>query len=229
MTTEEPTETKKFEHPLYRRYYLLEDVEPHSTPEDCWFVVQGKVLDLSPLMIAKKGNPLCRPLTLNAGTDISHWFDGTGNPKQYVDVESATRKYYLPQGRYLHVPSDLPEPIDIDFEEPWWRDPKYIIGHLTTKKRNLRIINTLTHHEEFLEVPAEETLNEIQTRYLAINSHSKSYTWKDSFGTILDLSKTLAENDIEDEDPEADYLSIPDDERYIPSILIYFNDDLTEA
>ena len=100
---------------------------------------------------------------------------------------------------------------------------------MTKKLRKVRIINTLTHHEETLEVPAEESLAEIQHRYLVINKHSSSYTWKDCFGKILDLSKSLHDNGIVDEDPEYDYLEVPDADRYLPSIMIYFNDDLTEA
>lgn len=49
---------------------------------------------------------------------------------------------------------------------PWWQDPQYIIGDLTARTRVIRIINTLTHHEANLVVCREETLNEIQDRYL---------------------------------------------------------------
>ena len=103
-----------------------------------------------------------------------------------------------------------------------------MVGYLTKKPRLIRIINTLTHHEETLEVPQEETLEEIQRRYMEINKHSKSYTWKDCYGKLLDLNKNLEENGIKDEASEYDYLDIPDAQRHIPSILIYFNDDLTD-
>ena len=223
-------EKKKFEHPLYRRYYLPEDVEIHSTVEDCWVTINGRVLDISRLLILKKGDPQARPLTQHAGEDISHWFDkNTGNPKQYLDIERGIRCYYLPEGRFLHVPPDLPGQFDYDFAQPWWSDKQYEIGKITKKPRLVRIINTLTHHEETLTVPSEESLNEIQTRYLEINKHSKSYTWKNCEGKILDMTKTLGENGIVDEDAEYDYLDVPDSQRHVPSILIYFNDDLTEA
>jgi Cytochrome b5-like Heme/Steroid binding domain len=213
----------------YRRYYLPEDLEPHSTSEDCWVSIHGRVLDISRLLIAKKGDPLCRPLTKNAGLDISHWFDvATGNPKQYIDVEQSRHRWLLPEGRFLHVPPELPGEFEYDFTVPWWKDPQYLIGHLTKKPRQIRIINTLTHHEETLEVPSEETLEEIQRRYMSINKHSKSYTWKDCYGKLLDQTKTLESNGITDEDAEYDYLDIADADRHIPSILIYYNDDLTD-
>lgn len=227
---QEQQSKKEKKHPLYRRYYLPEDLESHSGIEDCWLSLHGRVLDLSSLLIARKGDPLCKPIAQHAGRDVSHWFDpNTIHPRQRVDAERGVKVYYLPQGRFLHVPSDLPGEFDSSFSEPWWKDKQYEIGKLTAKPRKIRIINTLTHHEEIMEVPAEETLDEIQTRYLAINSHSTSYTWKDCNGRILDLHKTLAENGIADEDEEYDYLDVPDAERHLPSILIYFNDDLTEA
>lgn len=213
----------------YRRYYLPEDLESHATSEDCWVSIYGKVLDISRLLISKKGDPLCRPITKSAGQDVSHWFDqSTGNPRQYLDVEQGRYRWLLPEGRFLHVPPELPGEFEYDFTVPWWSDPQYLVGYLTKKPRLIRIINTLTHHEETLEVPREETLEEIQRRYMEINKHSKSYTWKDCYGKLLDLKKNLEENGIKDEDSEYDYLDIPDAQRHIPSILIYFNDDLTD-
>lgn len=224
------TSNKSFDHPHYRRYYLMEDIEQHCTQEDCWLGIHGKIVDISRLLVKHRGDPLCKPLIAAAGSDVSHWFEKqTGNPKQFIDVERGIKCYYLPQGRYLHVPPDLPGHFETDFESPWWNDSQYRIGTLTTKLRKIRIINTLTHHEEILEVPSEETLEEIQRRYTNINFHSKSYTWKDCNANILDMKKNLMENKIDDEDPDYDYLEVPDEERHIPSLLIYFNDDLTEA
>lgn len=215
---------------LYRRFYTIEDLEPHSTYDNCWVVIHSRVLDISQLLIDFKGDPLGRPLINNAGTDISRWFDKTtGNPKQYVDTELGMRTFYLPEGRFLHVPPTLPGPSEAPISVPWWKDVKYEVGRLTAKNRGVRVINTLSHHEEVLHVPAEETINEIQTRYLDINKHSESYTWKDYTGRLLDMNKTLAENGIMDQDPEYDYLDIPEEDRLLPSLMIYFNDDLTLA
>lgn len=44
----------------------------------------------------------------------------------------------------------------------------------------------------------------------------------------LDMDGTLDENDIKDDTDKYEMLSIPEDQWYIPPILIYFNDDLTE-
>lgn len=80
--------------------------------------------------------------------------------------------------------------------------------------------------EDLLKVCAEETLQEIQDRYIAYNAHAKSYTWK-RLGRPLNMAKTLEENGIPDESEEFANLSIDEDE-YIPVIHIHFNDDLTE-
>lgn len=76
------------------------------------------------------------------------------------------------------------------------------------------------------QVCCEETLNEIMHRYLRYNSHAASYTWKHN-GVNLDMSKTLSENGIPDEDDELDQCRM-DRDLFTPSICLYFNDDLTE-
>lgn len=65
-----------------------------------------------------------------------------------------------------------------------------MVGRLTRKVLKVRIINTLTRHDDVLECAHEETLNEILDRYLSINVHAASYTWK-RLGQVLDMSKNL--------------------------------------
>ena len=82
-----------------------------------------------------------------------------------------------------------------------------IIGKLTKKCRRIKLINMTTDHVTMLEVPCEETINEILTRYKKHNKHGGSYTWK-RLGRPLDMQKTLADNGIEDEDLEFERLGI---------------------
>lgn len=70
-------------------------------------------------------------------------------------------------------------------------------------------------------------MDEILKRYLTYNAHAGSYTWKYD-GTNLNMTKTLEENGIEDEDEEFYKLGMNDD-TYLQAIHLYFNDDLTEA
>ena len=79
----------------------------------------------------------------------------------------------------------------------------------------------------FPQVCSEETLEEILQRYLPHNSHARSYTWKHS-GAILDMSKTLSENAVSDDDSELEQLRL-DRDLFLPAILLHFNDDLTEG
>ena len=85
----------------------------------------------------------------------------------------------------------------------------------------------LTKHEDTLDVAQEETINEILDRYLEINQHAASYTWK-RLGKELNMDRNLAQNDIPDETDELIELGI-DTEEYIPAIHLYFDDDLTIA
>jgi len=75
-------------------------------------------------------------------------------------------------------------------------------------------------------VPCEETIYEIQDRYKEINYHAASYAWK-RMKKPLDMRKTLAENGILDDSEECSAFDIPEEERYVPAVFIYFNDDLS--
>lgn len=77
------------------------------------------------------------------------------------------------------------------------------------------------------QVCSEETLDEILQRYLRYNSHARSYTWKHA-GTCLDMSRTLSENNIPDDDHELEQVRL-DRDLFTPAILLHFNDDLTEG
>jgi hypothetical protein len=70
-------------------------------------------------------------------------------------------------------------------------------------------------------------MREILQRYLKYNAHAESYTWKYD-GIVLDMDKTLAENEIIDDDPDFYILRMRDD-QYLQSVILYYNDDLTEA
>jgi len=48
---------------------------------------------------------------------------------------------------------------------PWWKNQEYYVGKLTKCSRNIKIINTLAQTEDILEVPSEETVDEILNRY----------------------------------------------------------------
>ena len=73
----------------------------------------------------------------------------------------------------------------------------------------------------------EETLSEILQRYAVYNQHAPSYTWK-WHGKSLDMNRTLQENGIADEGAEFHKLAI-DEDKHMPELQLYYNDDLTES
>ncbi|KAH9128380.1 hypothetical protein AeMF1_001448 [Aphanomyces euteiches] len=217
---------------IHRRYYTPEEVSMHKCSEDCWVVVFSHVLDITDL-IAKNRGMLTQPLVNHAGEDISHWFDpDTMDVKTHIDPDRNLRLPYLPHGRFLHVPP--PEPVTtwntLDLK-PWWTDDQYFIGFITQRVRMIEVVNTLTHQKHSLQVCTEETIEEIQYRYidLQFNAHAASYTWKyldgDEF-VPLDMAKTLTENGIPDESLEFEKLNMDADE-FMPILHLYYNDDLT--
>ncbi|XP_022075054.2 cytochrome b5 domain-containing protein 1 [Acanthochromis polyacanthus] len=211
------------------KFFTPSEVAAHNSAADLWVSFLGKVFDLSPLMDRHGGDVLMLPIMEAAGKDIGHWFDPeTKDIQTYVDPQTCCLRYYTPRGRFLHVPPTGPRSDWAnDFGEPWWKDQSYQVGRLSSKTRWIRIINMLTSQEQRLEVCSEETVEEILQRYLRYNAHARSYTWKHN-GEVLDLSKTLEENNILDDDVELEELRL-DRDMFTPALLLYFNDDLTEG
>lgn len=211
--------------------YTSEEVALHCTVDDCWVAIFNNVFDITKLIEENKG-PLADPLIKQAGQSITHWFDPkTKQLKTYIDEVRNIRVPYTPEGRFIHVPPADPVEWDTTCAEVWWEDPQYIIGRLTERKRMVRVINMLSTTEDIISTCAEDTVDDILEKYLEYNAHARSYTWKAIANDALynlDMSKTLEENGVVDESELFYDLSIPDD-AYIPSVMIYFNDDLTYA
>ncbi|KAM9827446.1 cytochrome b5 domain-containing protein 1 [Neosynchiropus ocellatus] len=234
-------------------FFTPTQVAAHNTTTDLWVSYLGKVCDLTPLAMQHEDDPLLVPILEFAGKDISSWFDvetkdaSIDDPSDhhvsyrliyflvfaeqlqtYIHPLTNCVSYYTPRGRFLHVPPAGPRSDwATDVSPPWWKDERYVVGRLTVKTRWIRVINTLTSQEQRLEVCTEETMEEILQRYLFYNSHASSYTWKFE-GTSLDMSRTLCENNIPDQDMELEQLRL-DRDLFTPAILLYFNDDLTEG
>ena len=146
-----------------------------------------------------------------------------------VDPITNINWYYCPMGRFLHIPPLTPDSDwnPKSFKTPWWKDKNLCIGHLTEKTRKIRIFNQLTKADDIIECCEEETMNEILDRYLELNEHAASYTWK-RLGRPLDMDLTMEQNDIPDESEDFVDLNL-DEDSYIPCVHIYYNDDLTVA
>ena len=203
-----------------RRYYTPLEVSGHNSADDLWVTLSGKVLDLTEV-VAKERSMLTQPLVLHAGEDISCWFDAKGDLKTYYDEAKGLFLPYTPMGRFLHVESDA-ETL------PFWKDEKLVIGHISGKVRKVQIVNTLTKQTDVLTVCAEETFAEIQTRYRDFNDHAASYVWKkleDDRFIRIDMSHTLDAAGMT-EHPTFDAIDL-DDDKYLPTVHLYFSDDLT--
>ncbi|KAI9344227.1 hypothetical protein DFJ73DRAFT_941577 [Zopfochytrium polystomum] len=217
--------------PDLSRFYTPSEIALHNSADDLWLSWLGYVYDLTVLVEEKSGDPLLAPILKNAGKDISHWFDKrTGDLKSHINPLTGAATPYTPEGRFLHVPPALPR-ADWKTSEtftPWWLDrDAYCIGRRSARTRAIKIVNTLTRDEHVIEVCAEEKLSAIQERYMALNAHAKGYMWK-RLGVLLDMQLTLEENGIRDEGPQMERLGM-DEDAYLPSVHLYFSDDLTVA
>jgi len=225
------------------RWYTKDEIKAHCTEEDCWVVINQKIFNITPIIKKCRSqmirdlhipgimneNEVTESLRCFGGTDISHWFSQP-DPAQGTDVsvlqfmhpESNTIAFKIPHGLFPGI-------YDLDAEiKNWWNDWEYIVGLRTCHSRDIRLVNMLTSETNSITVCHEETINEILSiRYLKINQHAKSYTWK--YEQIpLDMTKTLQENHIPDEREE--FISYGmHNEDFIPAIQLYYNDDLTIA
>ncbi|XP_045162522.1 cytochrome b5 domain-containing protein 1-like [Mercenaria mercenaria] len=211
------------------KYFTPNEVAIHNTVDDLWVSFLGKVYNLTPLCEKYQGDVLLKPIVQAAGKDISHWFDRkTKDIRTHVDPQTGCMIPYCPNGRFVHIPPPYPESSWAnDFGRPWWKDDSYLVGILSKKTRNIKIINTLTSQEQNIEVCSEEIMTEILQRYLKYNAHAASYTWKYN-GRNLDMNKNLEENNIQDDDEDFYKLSMNDD-SFLQCVHLYYNDDLTEA
>jgi len=211
------------------KYFTPNEVAIHNTIDDLWISFLGKVYDLTPLCEKYKGDVLLKPIVQAAGKDISHWFDPkTKDIRTHVDPLTGCIIPYCPNGRFVHIPPPYPNADWAnDFGRPWWKDDGFLVGILSKKTRFIKIINTLTSQEQVIEVCSEEIMLEILQRYLKYNAHAASYTWKYD-GRNLEMTKNLAENNIQDDDEDFYQLSMNDD-TFLQAVHLYFNDDLTEA
>lgn len=217
--------------------YTPADVARHCLPDDAWVSIRGRVLDVTRLLRPETGyGELVEPLAAAAGTDISFWFDAAGEePRTHIDPATNLRVPYTPQGRFPHLPPLEPTSAWApNFEVPWWRDPAFVVGRLSAAPRRVRIVNSLTAHEHTLEVGGEQTLAEIAAKYLEYNAHARGYEWKalgpDGAWRPLDMGATLAANGVVDEAAELDTLGLdPDAAEMLPTLMLYYRDDLTVA
>lgn len=211
------------------KYYTPEEVRFHNCADDCWVSIFNQVYDISALIKENRG-PLANPLIEAAGTSISHWFsDKTGDVKTFIDPKRNIQMPYTPMGRFIHVPPPDPKDNTPAVEKPWWKDAQYQVGELTARTRMIKLVNMTTRGEDVITVCSEETIKDIRDRYMEYNAHACSYTFKALIGgefVCLDMGKTLDANGVRDESDEFVALNMEYD-CYIPSLHLYFNDDLT--
>ena len=66
-----------------QKVYTAQEVAAHSTPDDCWLIIDGKVFDVTPFVDQHPGGSA---ITASAGQDVTKGFHGPQHPTGAVDL-----------------------------------------------------------------------------------------------------------------------------------------------
>lgn len=197
-----------------RKYYLFNEIVIHNKIDDIWIVINDKVLDLTDLfrnVVNTYDKLLLNQLLIYAGKDISHFFDKNTKPLEQISLlgkkcplllatlikstadQPQQLHQYHQQSNSLNATMKTTTETAIPTHLFWWNNPKYEIGFVTKHKRQIRIINTLTHNTILLSVCDEDTIRQIQQKYNEqIQCLDQLYVWCKN--SKMNPSKRLNEN-----------------------------------
>ncbi|XP_033221121.1 cytochrome b5 domain-containing protein 1 [Belonocnema kinseyi] len=228
QTLQNPDTETCLKHSCELPYFLPTEVAIHNTLNDCWVSYLGKVYNLTEHYKSWQGSRAIKPILAHAGKDISHWFDHQKNDiRYYIHPITGTSVPYCPHGPIPDMVPVAPTSTWIPLDKcPWWLYEKYKIGNLTVNSRPCRIINVLSGYQSIISVCEEDTIQRIQERFLDFNANGASYTWKFE-GRSINLHYTLTDNGVPDERDLLVDVGLSE-EFYIPTLMCYYNDDLTE-
>uniref|UniRef100_A0A336LY10 CSON007851 protein n=1 Tax=Culicoides sonorensis TaxID=179676 RepID=A0A336LY10_CULSO len=183
------------------KHFLRDEVVLHNKPNDFWIILHENALKF---------------LLLYGGKDISHYFHRNITPKTRISAQGNTIPVFPP------VIEKSGSDFFGDTQLCWWQDPAYVIGRITKKPREIRIINTLTATTQKMTVCEEDTLREIQKKYNHYNWNQESYEWfkydpdRNIYSNVC-LDKTLTANG---------FICNEFQKPYTPSLWLFFKDDV---
>lgn len=214
-----PTDTLQQQAEKLLTFYSLDQLAQHDEAADAWVCLFNRIYDLTALLEKIRGTQIFQQFLDFAGRDISVLFDEeTHEPRCYIDPftdESASVMHHL---------SDI-QSLGLCF----WQNDDHLIGHLIKHPRFIRLVHSFSPHQSYcFEVAEEETVGQIARKFLKYNAHGFSYAWRYD-GRALDLTKTLTENGIANEEFLHDRYGWRSDKQNCPTIVLYFTDDLTIA
>ena len=203
------------------KFYTKYDLSQFNTVNKAYLSLFQNVFDLTKVLKDNQTTKNNDSVFKHVGKDISFLFNPkTKNPYAMDNnIKTSSLTKYDNEMLYFNVKGKE--------GEPWFKDESLIVGRMTSREIKIRLVNTLNYLEHVLVVPIEETLDEICERYLRFNYHARSYTWKDIDGNVLDMRSTLVELGLSENYENLEYVQVDEEDIYIPSLYLYFNDDLT--
>ena len=173
-----------------------------------------------------------------AGTDISYLFKPCGSRGTSVlsvdDFDIGTAAHPITNlvssraGAHMFA-----YPLTEAPHIPWWQDMSLIIGRLSAKLRKVTVKNTLTGHEQVMDIPSEDVVADIQKKYMECNWQAEGYTWKAlrKAGEAmvlfeLDMNSTLEENGIADETKIFEKMQMVS-ANFVPVLYLHLTDSLS--
>lgn len=67
----------------------------------------------------------------------------------------------------------------------WWKDQSLLLGKITSQERKIRVLNNVTCKMNEIVVCEEDTVAEIQRKFLHYNNSSSNYIWKSALNLVM--------------------------------------------
>ncbi|XP_055546801.1 cytochrome b5 domain-containing protein 1 [Wyeomyia smithii] len=165
---------------MSRSFFLPDEVVVHNHAGSAWVIFHGNVFDITSLFEENSNltHKIYQLLLAFAGKNLSVYFKDSNTARFRISKDGFRVPLFLPvKIRNKHT------------GKLWWRDQSLLLGEITAQERKIRILNNITFKIDELVVCEEDTIAEIQRKFLCYNQNNTNYTWK----TCLDLTETASD------------------------------------
>ncbi|XP_053691715.1 cytochrome b5 domain-containing protein 1 [Sabethes cyaneus] len=176
---------------MSKDFFLRDEVVVHNRIDSAWVIVHGNVFNITVLFNdSNQSQKIYQLLLAFAGKDLSIYFNDSNTAKYRISKDGIR----VPVFPSVKIRNKLTDRL-------WWKDQSLLLGKITSQERKIRVVNNITFDMYEIVVCEEDTIANVQQKFLRYNENSSNYTWKSCLrltdeAANLRLDKTLTENGI---------------------------------